>query len=762
MATTAGPVPANLQAHVPTWFLDRRPTVSIERTDKLIDDVMKKLAPGEERIFWRKTNTPASTKDVHVDVPAEEETVDNKTEEQAEQDLYGDMSKEEIEQDKTDREQLLASGRKGRVRATVLGSITEVPAEIAKVIQASAWPLRKAWRYGRHQRLLEVLEQANKKIDGVTYLEEQNVSPEVEKKYMKEKKSIFRIPVDELFSMVELLYDQTADWVLSYHTDPKKRAESCRRVAFSTFAAREHLDRIGLTWKTVVDPEVSYLLGQVLDEGLPLVDKDSVECGQILREYLERDQVHPLPYQLVLGKAASEPMLTFFKSLEGGDVEKAREALEKITKINDEIQKSNEEAKLNSGDHILPIDGMSGLMQQALSLSGESMKGLIAKEKNGVAAAMFHTGYVSVAKSLCGGQYNIKEIDPEWKKKIEAAKQSYKNPVQESANQQLNQELDETENLAKDVDMSEPNGLFVPAPSSRSEQTATSEHASSSGQASTGGTSTSGPQLRKFVLRGPVTVQGPRINDDGRTLLGKVTAVMRVGGETRAGYRSIVNVGTEKFPVHRCISGSKFGRGMGEELFEKFAKPKTFDVTQRKASHLEEITMYVEVESTLRNRKRDNITYFGVKWAKDNPNRDAPFEEVLTRSQLLTVCDEEFVEETRAILREVWLEDLQTLQELKESSLHPDTQMPLTDSDRTLTPWLFPRIKSQASTRKNNVDEEGSDSTNHIRIRSRQIPKPTKNPQEKDAPKKKEAPKGKEAPKKAPPGPFVDSEEEEL
>lgn len=186
------------------------------------------------------------------------------------------------------------------------------------------------------------------------------------------------------------------------------------------------------------------------------------------------------------------------------------------------------------------------------------------------------------------------------------------------------------------------------------------------------------------------------VNNDGRTFLGKVHYVIKVGEK---GARVIVNEGTDKRVYFSFHPGAEFGAGVARDWLasEQFGDQVNPNELQRK--DVTHVLGYVDVERTVTQLKRSQrpirIYRIKVRLNTDVNIVTGISEGVkdiwLTRHHLLRLIGRRAFKGFKIIEKKIGNKQdaaRQYLARCKKESLHPDTLQKLTNSECEAIPWL--------------------------------------------------------------------------
>ncbi|KAI4194151.1 MAG: hypothetical protein LQ350_007939 [Teloschistes chrysophthalmus] len=195
-----------------------------------------------------------------------------------------------------------------------------------------------------------------------------------------------------------------------------------------------------------------------------------------------------------------------------------------------------------------------------------------------------------------------------------------------------------------------------------------------------------------------LTTQGYSIavNQDGRTFLGKVHYVIKVGEK---GARVIVNEGTEKRAYFSVHPGAEFGAGVARDWLASEQFGGQLDPSQLQRKDLTHVLGYVDVERTVTQLKRSQrpIRIYRIKVRLDTDvdmvtGMSEGVKDIwLTRHHLLRLMGRREFKGFEIIERKIGNKQdaaRQYLARCKEQGLHPDTLQKLTNSECEAMPWL--------------------------------------------------------------------------
>ncbi|KAK0246862.1 hypothetical protein LTS09_018000, partial [Friedmanniomyces endolithicus] len=454
------------------------------------------------------------------------------------------------------------------------------------------------------------------------------------------------------------------------------------------------------------------------------IDRDT---RRALQTYLLGDALSATQGQESLMQQMA-PVLAQQISLGGKD-----EVREGAEEYNNQMAELNASLGFKASDHALDLD-----MIQAIITFGSDVQTKHAKIME-FACWLYRTGQKSIALALCD-QNDLEKAQPSEAlvKKIKATQRKYQYPVDKSMESALVEHMQRrlemqerlmTESMAKrpinqppqhadDMEMvDQPQRLeshrrlvIEPKaksptyqPSQRADDTEMEDaHSSSSGQdlGSTKGRSTVHDPMPGGLRRSSVKAAAFH----GRiTPLGMVCSVQKWS----FGYRMLMNICTEEFPIYRSIPGSELGRGSAQDLYAKYPAPPS-SVKDRRKKHVLELKAIIEIPQKA-SVGRAPTTKFLVVWNNEEKRfGSSQAEEWVSRSDLTSIYGKTDTERARKCL----LDDLEFnhshLNAMREQGRHPVTGRLLDENDWTHTPWLCDPSGSPKSAGAQTATTEGS------------------------------------------------------
>ena len=549
------------------------------------------------------------------------------------------------------------------------------------------------WRTGRTNELDAAIQDANEKIARLG-------------EGSKHDSAGFQIPGATIIEGILLIHDTIMVWVADNKNASVKEVTT-QDVALLCLGLVQALDHCGLSFKWIVDHEAMSAIEDILTGGQAYLNED---IKTMLNAFVKRDELATDSQKQAVAPA-EQSLKKFFTALNNKSVPKAKQSLGELEKVNDSLHTANKEEGLNVDEHELPTILLAQcISKDALALSRNERTENINQVKEMLCQFLVQGGFGDIGTNL-RKHFKFTEnivLGNEMTVFIDSSKKAWRRPVVPP-----DMSSDNAENVSakqadtpEDTDMDSQDAPPATEPQdSRQETPPVAEPRDSQGNPST-----KPPQFDG--------VPGSFIN--GRvTRFGTIDQVRMTGGKKRAGYRVIVNAGSDKCSVHECIIGSDFGRGMGELLHAQFGPPEKGDFNQRKAPHVDRILSYTEVQRVNGTGVRAQIGYFLIQYSND-PNKNPlasqlPVQEWTTRTDTITLMGKRSVDgpngyrETLLAQREAKLE---WLKKCKANNLHPDTGKPISLEDKQSMPWLFPmappRSSAGAQSRKQGKDDAGT------------------------------------------------------
>lgn len=620
----------------------------------------------------------------------------------------GDVEEAISEEELKEHEELLKQGTNNVHGARGVDEDRDIPYEVAEMIQKASWVYRAAWMQGKHSSLVNTVREVNRvlKEDGF-----------------------------ENFGMDLHLFDiiVTVGKALNLWFDADQKSNTVERQThakhlFKTiYAAKFPLYNMGLNWKSIVHPELAEALWNASQEGKALIEP---QMSEIIEAWLNGDARSTSSLQDHVLVSAPKYIDEFF-----GNLEKQRSTKRCITelqKIRSELCAMNKSVSFKEKDYDLDLTFLINLADQYRNTSHDERAQFLKEAKIRFYQYLFTTGHARMierTKSLefRDSSWSGKQADDRFEERsipvdLSADSVHYGiSPGSKAGPPGTHATGDEPESPQHTpVNASGPDPKTATPASSLPNSQRYTPTASAGPEASVETqnhpTSNSTPGVTPVTGFKSHPIRGPMI-DDRTTEYGYVLGGRRVG----LGSRHILNVGTKDHPVYKTFRGSDFGRGSGAEMIEKYPLTMTKNISERRAKHLACVHSVVEVDS--KSTSRHPITYFPVTW-KDKEG----VVEWITRSDLLKVCGQKWLDKKGAVLIKNWRSDLEYLEKMKLESLHPDTGRPLVESDRREMPWLFPDTQSekqpatsreQGDQRDEEMNDPDDDNTDHIRVEPR-------------------------------------------
>ncbi|KAI9682557.1 MAG: hypothetical protein M1822_006855 [Bathelium mastoideum] len=187
------------------------------------------------------------------------------------------------------------------------------------------------------------------------------------------------------------------------------------------------------------------------------------------------------------------------------------------------------------------------------------------------------------------------------------------------------------------------------------------------------------PMAIEPIIAGPITA------------FGLVVGVQKLGN----GSRIWINYGTKQRPLFMLAPGSSLGAHTAQDLLEQKTVVEVgqdlIPAKNRRLAHMRKVhhIAWLPQETP---KEREPITSLYIEWKddKDNPFREKyPLWQWVSRSYMLGFAGPRLGNGIVNKLRSNHSENDASLAKLREQNIHPDTLQPLTDTDKTNTPWLF-------------------------------------------------------------------------
>lgn len=620
----------------------------------------------------------------------------------------GDVEEAISEEELKEHEKLLKQGTSNLHEARGVDEDRNIPYEVAEIIQKGSWVYRAAWMQGKHKSLVATVKEVNHELN---------------------KDGFENFGMDlHLFDIIVTVGKALNLWFDAVQKSNTEERQTHAKHLFKTiYAAKFPLYNMGLNWKSIVHPELAEALWNASQEGKALIEP---QMSEIIEAWLNGDARSTSSLQDHILVSAPKYIDEFFGNLERQ--RSTKRCITELQKIGSELCAVNKSVSFKENDHKLDLTFLIDLADQYKNTSNDERARFLKEAKIRFYEYLLTTGHARITERTKSLEFR----DPSWSGvqahdrfqessiPVDLAADSVhyeKKPGSKAGapgDHATRDQHESSQHTSMDASRKDRKAA-TPAssvPNSETHNPVASAGPEPSAKADNHPTSKSTPGVTPNTGFKSHPIRGPMI-DDRTTEYGYVLGGRRVG----FGSRHILNVGTKDHPVYKTFRGSDFGRGSGAEMIERYPLPMTKNISERRAKHLDCVHSVVEVDS--KSTSRHPITYFPVTW-KDKKGEV----EWITRSDLLKVCGQKWLDKKGSVLVNNWRSDLEYLERMKLESLNPDTGRPLVESDRKETPWLFPDVQSEkqpAASREegDQRDEEMNDpdehNTDHIRVEPR-------------------------------------------
>ncbi|KAK0247726.1 hypothetical protein B0A54_17807 [Friedmanniomyces endolithicus] len=580
--------------------------------------------------------------------------------------------------------------------ALVTSKRLNVPPEIAKIHEANTWVLRRAWIQGLDPSLVNLCKQANSEIASIN-----------SKANPKRKAGKFRFPGESIMQQICVVHDACEGWhaVQDLSLDAKETRNSFAMViANSILTLKNIIEPLGLSWRTFVTAEAATSLTTVLAGSMGSMEKG---VRSALQKYLTDDALTATQSQESLMQQMA-PVIAQQISL-GGKGELA-EGYGAAVEYNKQMAQLNASLGFKESDHALDLE-----MIQAIITFGSDVQTRNAKIME-FACWLYNTGQTTLALGLHDQKDLARaHLSDALGTKIQATKMGYQCPVdgfKDSALvEQMQRQLGPPERLMIQPMPKNPthqppqraddsvlekmqrqleSHLIEPAPKNPANQPP--QQADDVEMEDTD-PSLLAQNLNSMKARSTVhdpmpgglrrsSVKAPAFH--GRvTPLGMVCSVQKWS----FGYRMILNICTEEFPIYQSVPGSELGRGSAQDLYAKYPAPPS-SVKDRRKKHVLELKAIIELPQKA-SVGRTPTTKFLVVWNNEEKRfNSSPTEEWVSRSDLTSIYGKTDTERARKCLLDDLKFNRSHLDAMKEQGRHPVTGRLLDEDDWTHTPWL--------------------------------------------------------------------------
>lgn len=498
----------------------------------------------------------------------------------------------------------------------------------------------------------------------------------------------------DTIALIKKEYDSFFDMI----PGSKARRKLAKDITITIYAQKSIVYDMGLTYKSIILPEIADKVFFIMQEGLTAVDKD---LKSKIIAWLEGDDRDPTAFQRDLIRQVPGILDTLFDRLQGKKpIDKQMKQLEKIQHA---LEKSNTSMSFEETDHQLGIEKLRELTKALGKSSAKAFRDKLESLKWDYTVYLDAQGWKCIiddtpALKLKTQRQEEKLLEARPKKKLV----EYKVPVNSELDKEKHPLPNREENIREDGDEdrsdNDSDGVGGSQPTSEQDEDDDDDRESggdaavgaeeddnddidSDGDAAMGteedddsresdediemsergGEDEFSTKSHKARAKNPMGNGDPESDPKSKTSENMAFSKRRVRGplnpDNRAtpfGYivggrpiglfssRFVVNVGTFDQPVHRIIPGTEFGRNAGPELVKKWPLPMpklAQDAADRHPADVLDLVDYVEGEP---HAKRRPITYYCVWWkGKGSKKKELLW---LSRADLISVCGKSWLD----------------------------------------------------------------------------------------------------------------------
>ena len=694
----------------PSWlgessrFLDDAEVEKNASFVKTVFDIDEEEFIAEQLLAAKHKYTKPEDFKNREEVPFDEDSIfldangDALTQEDIDNESINDSDEEDIDADMDVEHSLDETAAK---TLEALKNPVSVPADVASISAQICSHLRPVWKFGRGNAFDEI-EKINKLLDDGYKLQPMIVRA------------------------IENIHDHMKLWYEARSSKPDRRLNA-KLAAMSFIPLSGALERSGLCWKSIVDPDVKQALLYILEDGRK-------ELNTVYREPLDailNRKDDPCRFQVACVNSVGASVKDLVLAVQNNDRTGAQTSLDEIEGANIVLHKANEAVGFKKTDKEIPLTELKRLAQ---AIGKEDKQRLpIAKMYSTFFFHLFEkAGYRDVIAELepfrGQGQMNqsfVKRIkqwenqynEEPWKdSSVRNASVAPMTADTQKDSRAIEKASDEPVNVPAEIS----NGVSEPAAKSTDEVIETSVEPS--GEELAQPPSRIGVQVPRRVkettksstnvpdaseMTGPPSIQGvkgPKLGPNCEIDIGTVLNVQKCGFAKRV----IVNTGSSKVIILKYLHGSEFSRGVLKQLEERrpFNPPKPEQIARREDFHAEAVVDFAELPYKTPSFNKDGnprlpITKYFIRWSDDsqeNPNQDLPLEEFYTTTQMRKVFGPLWTEgEFRQELEVAKKRNMEYLENCRRNGWHPDKGKdggPITKEEMAKLPWIFASKKN--------------------------------------------------------------------
>lgn len=273
-----------------------------------------------------------------------------------------------------ERDKFLAEGAR-QDGMHIQNGVRSLPLEVAECLQLYSFIFRRAWSCFHDGKLNADLQQAL--IDDIKGINKEMRDLKIENKYIEAWKSSFsdykrprNVGSDRenyvnsfqlstgLIDTIVLIKKELESFLQTPESKVKMRRKLAHSITLAMFAQRSIIYNMGLTYKSIIDPDLAEPVCLAIQEGLATVDKGLK--SQIIA-WLGQDDRDPTTVQRILIEQVPHTLDTFFSNLQ--EKKPTVEQMRKLEETQNALNQSNKSMSFAETDHQLGIEHLRKMTQ---------------------------------------------------------------------------------------------------------------------------------------------------------------------------------------------------------------------------------------------------------------------------------------------------------------------------------------------------------------------------------------------------------------
>lgn len=547
------------------------------------------------------------------------------------------------------QEQKLQTGAKAALE-NIERSVTVVPPEILDIYQRGYLIARTWWNGKLSGGQKQKLENINREIRATTA----RIDP-------KALGTAYLFPWQEIHDHIQAFQKE---FQMFSNSKGDEKAQAAKKILIGSRAFEMEMEKKGIPFKMLIHRDAIAALDKVLS---------SPAAGSGLQE-MENLFTKPMPNQSIVLRPAGKLIPRFLDHAKGGDARNLERDLKEIEKLNQALAEVNRRIGFRDGDHMIPIEHFKSICTVVASQEED--------EDEKIAEVVKHAQKIK-AKLEIGG-LPIEWVPDTAPKLPTQGKSTYRRGLLDfhSAGEGNFDKGKVTSNTSaggsdpgengspdanamdgvEDTNPPRPRSIemedsqIVPEPRYRTKSPSTAARK---------------PKFSAFF--------GPELMDDGITPYGKIVHIRKAG---RGLFRACVNVGTEELPYYFMRPSSDFPKGVLEKLYTKFGYRNELP-SETTSWDIMYATCVMTGEAPASGKRA------APQWLTVRTLQEPEIDYITTISGLGSIRGQSQARKLRDEALNNMEEIKETLIYFKKRNVNPETEKPLSESDRSKTPWLF-------------------------------------------------------------------------